>query len=114
VRLGCDRPIFCRIPLLSRTEWFSRTHRPAKIVDFTATYGTNVMTCVFFDFIIPTLVMIFLAGFCHLIRQANEQHEWLGTLVFGVGLVYVTLTFIADSMQAATVVDARTMLAIHT
>jgi hypothetical protein len=82
---------------------------PAKIADFTATYGTNVMTCVFFDFIILTLVMIFLAGFRHLIRQADERHEWLGTLVFGVGLVYITLTFVADSLQAATVVDARTI-----
>ena len=82
---------------------------PVKIIDFTATYGTNVMTCVFLDLIILTLVMIFLAGFRHLIRQADARHEWLGTLVFGVGLVYVTLTFVADSLQAATVVDARTI-----
>ena len=61
-----------------------------KITDFTANYGTNVMTCAFFDFIILTLVMIFLAGFRHLIRQADAQQEWLGTLVFGVGLVYVS------------------------
>lgn len=82
---------------------------PAKLVDFTATYGTNVMICVFLDFIILTLVMIFLSGFRHLIRQADVQHEWLGTLVFGVGLVYITLTFVADSLQAATVIDALTI-----
>lgn len=81
---------------------------PAKLADFTATYGTNVMTCVFLDFIILTLMMFFFAGFRHLIRQADVRQEWLGTLVFGVGLVYVTLTFVADSLQAATVVDART------
>jgi hypothetical protein len=82
---------------------------PVKITDFTAAYGTNVMICVFLDLIILTLIMIFLAGFRHLIRQADVHHEWLGTLVFGVGLVYVTLTFVADSLQAATVIDAHTI-----
>ena len=50
--------------------------------------------------------MIFIAGVRHLIRQADPQHEWLATLFFGVGLVCVTLTTVADSFQAATVVDA--------
>lgn len=34
--------------------------------------------------------------------------EWLATLFFGVSLVYATLTLVADSLQAATVVDALT------
>ena len=100
---------FIEFPFYLVRSGFPGITDPAKIADFTATYGTNVMTCVSFDFIILTLIMVFLAGFRHLIRQANPQHEWLGTLVFGVGLVYVTLTLVADSLQAATVVDARTV-----
>jgi hypothetical protein len=100
---------FVEFPFYLVRAGFPGVTDPAKIADFTATYGTNVMTCVFFDFIILTLLMIFLAGFRHLIRQADVQHEWLGTLVFGVGLVYITLTLVADSLQAATVVDARTV-----
>lgn len=84
-------------------------HESAKLAEFTARNGTNIMTCVLLDFIILTLLMIFLAGFRHLIRQADAQCEWLGTLVFGVGLVYVTMTLIADLLQGATVVDARTL-----
>jgi len=82
---------------------------PVKLADYTVLNGTNIMTCVFLDFILLALIMIFLAGFRHLIRQAGPQHEWLGVLVFGVGLVYVTLTLIADLLQAATVVDAHTV-----
>jgi hypothetical protein len=81
----------------------------AGVVDYTARNGTNIMTCVLLDFIILTLLMIFLAGFRHLIRHADAQQEWLGTLVFGVGLVYVTLTLVADLLQGATVLDARTL-----
>lgn len=82
---------------------------PVKIAEFTARNATNVMTCVFLDFIILGLIMIFLAGFRCLIGRSDPQQEWLGTLVFGVGLVYVTLTLVADSLQAATVVDALTI-----
>jgi hypothetical protein len=82
---------------------------PVKIAEFTARNDTNIMTCVFLDFIILALIMIFLAGFRHLIGRSDSQHEWLGTLVFGVGLVYVTLTLVADSLQAATVIDALTI-----
>jgi hypothetical protein len=62
------------------------------------------MCCVFLDLIILTLFMIFFAGVRHLIRQA--KHEWLASLFFGVGLVYVTLTLVADSLQASTAIDA--------
>jgi len=107
--LAAIAAFFIEFPFYLVRAGFPGVTDPVKIADFTATYGTNIMTCVFLDFIILTLIMIFLAGFRHLIRQADVQHEWLGTLVFGVGLVYVTLTFIADSLQAATVVDARTI-----
>ena len=100
---------FIEFPFYLVRAGFPGVTDSVKITDFTASYGTNVMTCVFFDFIILTLVMVFLAGFRHLIRKADAQQEWLGTLIFGVGLVYVTLTFIADSLQAATVIDARTV-----
>ena len=74
-----------------------------KLGDYAARNGTNIMFCVFMDFIILTLFMIFLAGLRHLIRRTN--HEWLASLFFGVGLVFVALTFIADSLQGATAVD---------
>jgi len=76
----------------------------AKLPDFAALNGTNIMCCVFLDLIILTLLMIFMAGVRHLIRQAN--HEWLASLFFGVGLVFVALTLVADSLQGATVIDA--------
>jgi len=77
-----------------------------KLPDYVTRNATNIMTCVLFDLVILTLFMFFAAGFRHLVRQADHRHEWLATLFFAVGLVYVTLTLIADSLQAATVVDA--------
>ena len=79
-----------------------------KLPDFAARNATNIMSCVLLDLVILSLFMIFAAGFRHLIRRVDPQQEWLGTLFLGVGLVYATLTLVADSLQAATVIDALT------
>lgn len=77
--------------------------------DYIARNAHNIMTCVFLDLFILGLFMVFSAGLRHLIRQADSRQEWLGTLFFGVGLVYTALTLIADSLQGATVIDALTV-----
>lgn len=107
--LGAQAFFFIEFPFYMVRGPFPGVTDPAKIAGFTARNGTNILACVFFDFIILTLVMIFLAGFRHLILKSDTQQEWLGTLMLGVGLVYVTLTLVADLLQAATVVDARTI-----
>jgi len=99
---------FVEFPFYVVRTGFRGVTDAAGLVDYTAANGTNIMICVFFDFVILTLITIFLAGFHHLIRRADAQYEWLGMVVFGVGLVYITLTFVADLLQAATVVDVRT------
>jgi len=103
--LACIATCFIEFPFyLVRTAW-PGLEASDKLADFAARNGTNIMCCVFLDFIILTLLMIFLAGVRHLIRHTNPQHEWLASLFFGVGLVFVTLTLVADSLQGATAVD---------
>jgi hypothetical protein len=104
--LACIATFFIEFPF-----YFVRTPFPGlaasdKLADFAARNATNIMSCVFLDLIILSLIMVFFAGVRHLIRQANPQHEWLASLFFGAGLIYVTLTFVADSLQASIVIDA--------
>ena len=104
--ISCIATFFIEFPFyLVRTPWPGLAASD-KLADFSARNATNIMCCVFLDLIILSLIMVFLAGVRHLIRQANPQHEWLASLFFGVGLVYVTLTFVADSLQASMVIDA--------
>ncbi|MGA2085978.1 MAG: hypothetical protein ABSG60_10705 [Terracidiphilus sp.] len=104
--LACIATFFIEFPFYLVRSPFPGLAASDKLADFAARNGTNIMCCVFLDFIILTLIMVFFAGVRHLIRQANPQHEWLASLFFGVGLVYVTLTLVADSLQASTVIDA--------
>jgi len=107
--LAAQAFFFIEFPFYVVRTGFPTVTDAAKLADYTTRNGTNIMICAFLDFIILTLIMIFLAGFRHLIIKADAQQEWLGTLVFGLGLVYVTMTLIADLLQAATVVDAHTV-----
>ena len=97
---------FIEFPLYLIRSPFPGLAASNKLPDFAAHNATNIMSCIFLDLIILTLLMIFIAGVRHVIRQGNPQHEWLANLFFGVGLVYVTLTLVADCLQASTVVDA--------
>jgi hypothetical protein len=51
-------------------------------------------------------MMVFAAGFRHLIRQARPDHEWVGTLVFGSALVWLAVTLVADGLEGGAVLDA--------
>ncbi len=92
-----------------RAVRFTSMAESSKFPDYAFRNGTNIMTCVLLDLFILSFFMIFSSGLRHLIRQADPRLEWLGTLFFGVGVVYVTLTLVADSLQGSQVVDALTV-----
>jgi hypothetical protein len=104
--LACVATFFIEFPFYFVRSPFPGVAASDKLADFATRNATNIMCCVFLDLIILSLIMVFFAGVRHLIRQANPQHEWLASLFFGVGLVYVALTFVADSFQASMVIDA--------
>jgi hypothetical protein len=103
--LACIATFFIEFPFYLVRTPFPGLAASDKLGDFAARNGTNIMCCVFLDLIILTLLMIFFAGVRHLIRKANPQHEWLGSLFFGTGLVFVALTLVADSLQGAIAVN---------
>jgi hypothetical protein len=51
-------------------------------------------------------LMIFAAGFRHLLRQARQDYEWLGTLLFGAAAVWLGVTLVADGLAGGTALDA--------
>jgi hypothetical protein len=57
------------------------------------------------DPLIMACLLVFLAGFRRLIRQARPDDEWVGTLVFGAGLVVITLELAGDALEASAVLD---------
>jgi hypothetical protein len=57
------------------------------------------------DPLIMTGLLVFLAGFRHLVRQARQDYEWVATLVFGVGLIVIAIDLVADGLEAGAALD---------
>jgi hypothetical protein len=50
--------------------------------------------------------MVFAAGFRHLIRKADPDYEWVGTLLFGTMVVWLAVTLVADGLAGGAVLDS--------
>ena len=63
----------------------------------------NVLTRVFTSMVALMGLIAFQVGFRSTILQARSDLEWLGTLCLAFGLANAILTFVADSLQAGSV-----------
>lgn len=63
----------------------------------------NILTRVFISMFASTGLIVFLVGFQHSILQTRTDFEWLGTLCLTFGLAHSVLLFVADSLQAGSV-----------
>jgi Na+/phosphate symporter len=80
--------------------------KTAQFSEFVARTGTFViMRTTLADALIMVGLLVFLAGFRHLIRQARPDYEWLGSLVFGVGLVVIAVELVGDGLEAGAALD---------
>jgi hypothetical protein len=65
----------------------------------------NVLTRSLVNLVAAAAVYVFIAGLACLIRRAGVRYEWLASLVLGAGLMYVTVTLVAISLEAGVVLD---------
>ena len=63
----------------------------------------NVLTRDLLNLILCAFLIVFIAGFSYLIRHADPAYEWVASLVYGAGLIYVAVTLVATSLEAGVV-----------
>jgi hypothetical protein len=86
---------------------------PAALLEDTARYSDLVTRTSSFILIRTSLadplimvgLLVFLAGFCHLIKQARQEFEWIATLIFGVGAIVIAVELVGDGLQAGAALD---------
>ena len=57
------------------------------------------------DPLIMVGLLVFLAGFRHIVRETRQDFEWIAALVFGVGMVVIALALVGDGLQAGAALD---------
>jgi len=48
---------------------------------------------------------VFLAGFCQALRRARADCDWLASIVFGSGLIYIAITLVGDALEGGAALD---------
>jgi len=66
----------------------------------------NVFTRDLVGLISCAFLIVVFAGFSHLIRSADAAYEWIASLVYGTGLLFVGVTLVAISLEAGVVFGA--------
>jgi hypothetical protein len=65
--------------------------------------ASNVLTRNLISMILCAGMLVFFAGFAHLIRKADEAYEWIASVVYGAGLTYVTLLLVGISLEVGAI-----------
>lgn len=63
----------------------------------------NVFTRDLVGLIVCAFLIVFIAGISYLIRHADAAYEWVASLVYAAGLIYVAVTLVAISLEAGVV-----------
>jgi len=50
-------------------------------------------------------LMVFFAGFRHLVVKRRPEYEWVGTLAFGAGVVWWAGSLVADGLEGGAVLN---------
>src|SRR5579872_6084061 len=67
----------------------------------------DILTRVMVSIIGSALLIVFLSGFRLVIRQASWEMEWASTLALVSGLMWLTFSFVAQSMEAGTAIVSK-------
>lgn len=68
---------------------------------------TVVLTRILLGLILYVPLMLFAVGFRELVRRADANCEWLGTLSFGAMAVWVGVTLVANGLEGGAVLDSQ-------
>jgi hypothetical protein len=84
-----------------------RLENTTQFSDYVARVSSSVLIrATLADPLIMAGLLIFLAGFRHLIRQARQDDEWVATLVFGAGLAVTVIRLVGDGLEGGAALDA--------
>jgi len=67
----------------------------------------NVLTRIFFSIVGTSILIVFLCGFRLIIRSAGPDLEWAASIVLVSGIMWLTFSSVAQSMEAGTAIVSK-------
>jgi len=75
------------------------------LAEFVTSTSTATLTIILCDTLLMGSLIVFLAGFRQLVTRDHPELDWIGNIVFGAGIVFVSITLVGDSMEAGGALD---------
>ncbi len=96
--------------LIAQPLWFiagtaPRLEDTVKFSEYVTRNNAIILTRTLADTLIMVCFLVFLVGFCHLIRQVRPDYAWTAMLVFAAGLVFAMLTLVGDALAGGAALD---------
>jgi len=66
----------------------------------------NVLTRNFINLLVVGLFIVFVTGFCHLVREAGAAWRWIASLAYAAGVSYAAVALVAISLETGGVFGA--------
>jgi hypothetical protein len=66
----------------------------------------NVLTRLLLGIFSLAFLVVFVTAFRELVKRVNPAYEWVGSMAFAVGLVYVAVTLVSSGLEAGAVIAA--------
>ncbi|MDQ0746377.1 hypothetical protein QF034_000608 [Streptomyces africanus] len=66
----------------------------------------NVLTRLLLGIFALAFLIVFVTAFRELVKRVNPAYEWVGSLAFATGLVYVAVTLVSSGLEAGAVIAA--------
>lgn len=75
------------------------------LVDYVNGSRAQIIIVILADTFVMAALIVFLGAFRHLVGHAQPQLDWIGSVMYGAGLVFVSVTLVGDALDAGTALD---------
>jgi hypothetical protein len=75
------------------------------LVEYVSASSAQIITVILADTFLMGALIVFLGSFRHLVGAANPELDWIGSVMYGAGLVFVSVTLVGDALDGGTALD---------
>jgi hypothetical protein len=68
--------------------------------------ASNVLTRDLINLVVMALFIVFVAGFSHVLRRADAANEWVASVVYGAGMLFIGVSLVSVAHEAGVVFGA--------
>lgn len=75
------------------------------LIEYIQRTSTQTIVVILADTFLMAALIVFLGGFRQLVGHAQPHLDWIGSIMYGAGLVFISVTLVGDALDAGTALD---------